>query len=265
MRAVKQAVILAAGKGSRLNGTANSSAKCLATVGGATLIEHQIRLLRSLGIDRIIVVIGHEADAVRVNAGDDCVFIVNERFAETNSLYSLWLARDAVQGPFLLMNCDVLAHPEIFERLLKTSGTALAFDSGSGGDPEHMKVDIADGMLRAISKELPSRLTRGENVGILRFDTDDAEALFRAAGEFVEAEQFHMWAPAAVGRIAESRSVRCIDVADLEWVEIDFPEDLAVARDTIWPAIGHLMPHGSPGTGPSEHRSPPGHESDHPA
>jgi len=241
MRAVHQAVILAAGKGSRLNGSNNGSAKCMAKVGDATLIEHQIRILRSFGVERIVVVVGHEADAVRACAGDDCVFVENTQYAETNSLYSLWLARQAVTGSFLLMNCDVLAHPDVYRRLFEADGTALTFDSGSGDEPEHMKVHIAEGMLQAISKELPSCLTRGENVGILRFDKDDVSALFQAAGEFIERGQLNMWSPAAVGRLSRSRPVRCIDVADLDWVEIDFPEDLERARTKIWPAVEPLI------------------------
>ncbi len=241
MKAVTQAVILAAGKGSRLNGSNNGSAKCMAKVGDATLIEHQIRTLRSFGIERIVVVVGHEADSVRACAGDDCIFVENAQYAETNSLYSLWLARQAVTDSFLLMNCDVLAHPEVYRRLFDADGTALAFDSGSGDEPEHMKVHVSDGMLQAISKELPGCLTRGENVGILRFDKDDIPALFKAAGEFIERGQLNMWSPAAVGRLSQSRPVRCIDVADLDWVEIDFPEDLELARTKIWPAVGPLI------------------------
>ena len=58
-------IILAAGKGSRLNGTAGESPKCLVKVGGVTLIERQIRALRRAGIDDIAVVVGCQAERVR--------------------------------------------------------------------------------------------------------------------------------------------------------------------------------------------------------
>jgi len=237
MKSVNQAVILAAGQGSRLNGANNGAAKCMSEVGGTTLIEHQIHTLRSVGIERIIVVIGHEAEAVKACAGEDCIYIENTRYAETNSLYSLWLAKKAVTGAFLLMNGDVLAHPEVYCRLIEADGTALAFDSTSGDKDEHMKVHVFDGKLRAISKELPQSETRGENVGILRFDHDDVPALFDAVDTFIEQGEHSMWSPAAVGKLSQTRPVQCIDVSDLAWVEIDFPEDLELARNEIWQKV----------------------------
>ena len=53
-------IILAAGKGSRLNGTAGESPKCLLEVGGQTLIDRQIATLRRAGIDEIAVVTGYQ-------------------------------------------------------------------------------------------------------------------------------------------------------------------------------------------------------------
>ena len=58
-------VILAAGKGSRLNGTAGDKPKCLVEAGGITLLERQIRALERAGIDDIVVVVGCQADRVR--------------------------------------------------------------------------------------------------------------------------------------------------------------------------------------------------------
>ena len=79
-------IILAAGKGSRLNGTAGESPKCLVEVGGVSLIERQISLLRDNGVDDIAVVIGCEADRVRRACGHDITYIENVRYAQTNSL-----------------------------------------------------------------------------------------------------------------------------------------------------------------------------------
>ena len=62
-------VILAAGKGSRLNGTAGDKPKCLVEAGGITLLERQIRALDGAGIDDIVVVVGCQADRVRQSCG----------------------------------------------------------------------------------------------------------------------------------------------------------------------------------------------------
>ncbi|HVG18201.1 MAG TPA: NTP transferase domain-containing protein, partial [Blastocatellia bacterium] len=87
-------IILAAGKGLRLNGVAGATPKCLMEVGGITLIERQIQAFKASGIDDLAVVVGFEAERVRAACGPEVRFVENTRFDETNSMYSLWLARD---------------------------------------------------------------------------------------------------------------------------------------------------------------------------
>ena len=239
---MKQAVILAAGRGLRLGSRSNGGPKCLLEVGGRTLIELQLGVLREAGIEHVCVVVGYCEDRVRSVVGNTCSHITNPRNAETNSLYSLWLAREWVSGPFVLTNGDVLAHPEVYRRVMSVEGTALAYDSSLGDDAEHMKVAFLDGRFRSISKDLPAAQTQGENVGILKFERDTAELLFEEASALVASGELKSWGPAAVDRIADRAAVRGVDVADLPWTEIDFPEDMTFARERIWPAI--LEEHG---------------------
>lgn len=234
---MNQAVILAAGRGSRLGRITDATPKCLINVGGSTLLEHHTRVLRDLGINRICVVTGHGSDQVRAALGSTCDCLVNASFAETNSLYSLWLTRGCLSGGFMLLNCDVLAHPEVYRRVAQANGCALAYDSSSGTDPEHMKVQIVGGRLRAMSKTLDQQYVCGENVGILKFDAEGARHLYREAHRFITTGVRSTWAPAAVDRIAGQINVSCIDIADLPWVEIDFAEDHAEAELHVWPAI----------------------------
>ncbi len=100
-----------------------------------------------------------------------------------------------------------------------------------------MKVSFRDRKLRAISKTLSVDDTDGENVGILHFDKNAANLLFQEADKMITSGALKSWAPAAVDRITDRVEIRGVDVADLPWTEIDFPEDLVVARDRIWPAI----------------------------
>ena len=236
---MREAVILAAGRGSRLNGAADCVPKCLLTVGDRPLIEHNVRAMRAIGIDRIHVVVGYCAERVMQTLNGACEYVINNKYERTNSLYSLWLVREKVRGPFLLMNGDVLAHPEIFRRLASEYHSALAYDSGSGFDDEHMKVSVREGNLTAIDKMLPTKDICGENVGILQFTTRAAEALFEEADRLVREGHRSTWAPKAVGAIAHRVAIRCVDVADLPWIEIDFFEDLERARSHVWPSIQH--------------------------
>jgi len=208
-------------------------------VGGKPLIRHQVDALRAVGVDTVHVVVGFHGDKVCEAVGSICRCIINARYAETNSLYSLNLALQQIRGPFMLLNSDVLAHPEIYARVAQTDGSCLAFDSSSDCEEEEMKVSFSDGRLRAISKSMPAEEAHGENVGILKYDAATAELLASEADAIIRDGAERCWAPAALHNIADRAVVRGVDIADLPWTEIDFVEDLAFARDRIWPTISN--------------------------
>ena len=185
---MEQAVILAAGCGRRMAGTLNGDPKCLAQIGGKTLLEHQLGVLAEFGIERVCVVVGYAKEKVISTIGNDYQIVVNERYAETNSLYSLYLALERVSGPFVLLNGDVLAHPDIYRRVLSIRGSGLAFDSSSGKAEEHMKVSLDGQLVRSVDKKLPLDEVNGENVGILKFEESATKMLFDEAGRAVECE-----------------------------------------------------------------------------
>ncbi len=232
-----QGIILAAGCSSRLASVLDGKPKCLAQVGGVHLIEYQLAVLKSFGITDVCLVLGYQADQIRSVVGDRCHYIINKQYAETNSLYSLWLARKWVEGGFLLVNSDLLAHPQIYKRLLEASGNVLAYDSWTGTEGEQMKVSFKKRKLRKISKALAVEIAQGESIGMLKFTTKGAKSLFSEAKVALEQGGKNQWAPAAVNRLADKLAIAGADIAGLPWIEIDFPQDWQNAREIVWPAI----------------------------
>ena len=239
---VNEAIILAAGQGMRL-GTRPGLPKCLQSVGGRPLLEHQIQTLRHFGVSRVLVIIGSEATCVKEwlssFPGVEC--IVNERFAKTNSLYSLSLAKDWVRSDFLLLNCDVLAHPAIYRAALSQDGPVLIYDSGSELGDEEMKVRIQDGHLRQVSKEMAAEEASGENVGMIRISQEMLGPLFGEVQRIVDAGNERAWAPMALNGLVKTIDLPCFDIAGKPWIEIDFYEDLCQAREEVWPLMQSAM------------------------
>jgi len=134
-----QGVILAAGQGQRLRDPLRRP-KCLQRLGGVPLVHHQINALASAGVDDVVIVVGYQQKQVRESVGAAARFVVNDRFAETNSMYSFLLAADVVDEDVVVVNSDLFFHPELPARLLEPDGDALLYDSASGGEDEHMKV-----------------------------------------------------------------------------------------------------------------------------
>jgi choline kinase len=235
-------VILAAGRGARLNGTAGDRPKCLVRVGATTLIERQIHTLRACGIADLAVVVGCQAERVRAVCGHGIDFVENTRYAQTNSLYSLWLARPLLADGFVVMNCDVLLHPQLLDDLLTTRHEDALLISYRPDDrvpfgDEEMKVRTRRGRVVDISKTMPPAEADGENVGVVKFGREGARLLTAILDARVAAGGLRDWAPRGFAEFAAVRPLHAVSTRGYPWTEIDFPEDYRRAVAEILPAI----------------------------
>ena len=232
-----QAVILAGGVGSRLGDLTKDKPKCLVEVGGKPLIKHQLEALADHGVGPVLIVLGYRAEAVREVVGEAADYITNTRYEETNSLFSLSLAREWVKGPFLLLNCDLLLDPDIIDRALEESGNILVYDSTSSGGREQTKVAIRERRVLDLGKDVPTGASRGESLGFLKFDADGARALFESVDALLQQGHERTWVTEAVRTTCSTVPIYGVNVAGLPWVEVDFPYDLDQARREVWPAM----------------------------
>jgi L-glutamine-phosphate cytidylyltransferase len=235
-------IILAAGKGSRLNGTAGESPKCLLQAGGVTLVERQIHALRRAGIDDIAVVVGCQAEQVRKACGHRVTYVENVRYAQTNSLYSLWMARPLLYEGFVVLNCDVLFHPALLTDLLTARHEdALLLAYREAHQPpfgeEEMKVKVRCGRVVDMSKTMDPDDADGENLGIVKFGAAGAAVLVDIMDRLVAAGGLRDWAPRAFREFAQGRPLHAIGTRGLPWIEIDFPEDYQRAIRDVLPEI----------------------------
>jgi choline kinase len=242
-----KAIILAAGKGSRLRGLAGDRPKCLARVGDHTLIERQIRALRESGIEEIVAVVGYRAEIVRSVCGPDIEYVENPIFFRTNSLYSLWLASHRLGNGFVVLNSDVLFHPQLLTDLLTTryeDALLISYKDQTGatlGD-EEMKVKVRAGAVMDISKAIDPVEADGENVGIAKFGPGGAALLTRQMAQLIAKGNYRAWAPRAFREFAQSRALHVIGTRGFPWIEIDFPEDYQRAINHILPEIEAYEP-----------------------
>ena len=236
------AVILAAGAGTRLNGSGVDRPKCLAPFGDATLLDLQLSGLRHCGITDIVVVVGFESERVRQACGPGVRFVENTRFAATNSLYSLWLARPVLGNGFVVLNCDVLFHPAMLADLLTARHDAALLVSypepgQAAFTDEEMKVMVRRGCVADIRKDLPPGDTDGENVGIAKFGTASAPRLIAVLDEIVQSGKLREWAPRAFAAFAREAPLYAVGTRGLPWTEIDTPEDYHRALTEVFPAM----------------------------
>lgn len=128
---VTTAVLLAAGTGSRLQPLTLDAPKCLTEVGGVPILEQLVEHLRAQGFKRLIVVIGYLGDRIQEfldqHAGDIQVdYVINPDYRTTNNIYSLWLARQHIREPFLLVESDLVFETWMLEDMLQPDKMAIS-------------------------------------------------------------------------------------------------------------------------------------------
>jgi len=233
-----KAIILAAGAGRRL-GTPDP--KCMLRIGAETIIHRQLAAFRAVGVDEFIVVVGHEQNQLRKHLAEQSgrfTYIVNERYAKTNTVYSLYLAREHINDSFFYANADVVFDRRLTDRLIATeAASALAIDVAHCGD-EEVKVIVHNHRIMRISKQLDPNKCLGEFVGIAKFGAELSSAFVSALETCVEVENaVNDYFERAVDKLCPDWMLTPIDVSDLPCIEIDFPEDLTRAREEILPRL----------------------------
>ena len=125
-----KAVILASGIGSRLMPLTKEVPKCLLTINSKTILESELEMLTSCGIDKVIITTGHLHSKVEDHlsnhyAGLAVTLVENKQYASTNYIYSLWLAKDFIDEDIILLHGDMVFDTLLLEKLIQSS-----FDNG---------------------------------------------------------------------------------------------------------------------------------------
>ena len=128
---VRTALLLAAGTGSRLAPLTDRTAKCRILVDEISILERLVDTLRLHNFKRLVIVVGHQADSIRdflgIQAGGmKITYITSAIYKTTNNIYSLWLARQEIEEPFLLIESDLVFNSEMLKGMLQPDRIAVS-------------------------------------------------------------------------------------------------------------------------------------------
>ena len=110
------AIILAAGKGTRMGEYTTNIPKALLRIKEKTLIQRQVDTLPRAGIENISVVTGYRSEMINVSGVRK---FHNENYDTTNMVESLMCARESFSGDILIAYADILYTSKLIERMLK--------------------------------------------------------------------------------------------------------------------------------------------------
>jgi choline kinase len=233
MSAIREAVILMAGSGSRLRRSQNSLPKPLTPILGRPLISYTLDALTAAGITKINVVVGHESDRLTAAVAEltppniALSFILNPEWKKQNGV-SLLAAAKNVAGNFLLTMSDHLFDNVIVDLLtgsVMPGVLSLAVDRKIDSIfdlDDAMKVQMQDDRVVAIGKELPNY--DAIDTGLFVCPPEIFAYLERAK------ENGDCSLAQGVRLMATDKKVRAIDIGDAWWQDVDTAEMLQHAE-----------------------------------
>ena len=237
------AIIMAAGRGTRMGEKGELRPKGLMEMGGKRLVERSVDLLLAHGVREVRIVTGHLAEQYQEAFGNTpgVTLVNNPDYATTGSLLSMLRGMQGVQGPMILLEADI-----VYERRalapMQVGRTAMTI-SGVTNATDEVYVWVRDGenglpAFVDMHKNIAHRDDPwfGELTGISCFSAEDAKRMQDAGRRVLASDPKSDYEP-AMGVLAQDRDVTCYMIEDLAWSEIDNEDMLANAIDNVWPRI----------------------------
>jgi len=235
------AILLSAGKGSRMYPLTSNTPKCLIDIGkGKTVLESQLETLQICGIKKVYIVAGYRIEQIKAKLkGSDFkdmeIKIIHNPFYEnSNNIVSLWLASLLIESECISINGDDLFKPEVINSLNNSEGDIVMTTSKKDFyDSDDMLV-IHNNYNNVISvgKDLDKQKATGESVGIIKFSLLGLKIIRDTLDEMMKDltnhQKFYLH---ALQKIMDSGIVvnSCI-IDDKAWAEIDFHPDINDVR-----------------------------------
>lgn len=234
---IKTAVIMAAGLGSRFGHMTETMPKGFIECGGQPMVVRSIETLLSCGIGRIVIGTGYKREAYEALKERypqiECVY--SPRYAETNSMYTLWNCREAIGADdFLLLESDIIySRNAITELIGDTHPDIMLITPVTKFQDQYYVEHDAEGTLTRCSTDRAAIDAKGELVGIHKLSgsfykrmCDDYAAIVGEKPKLgYEYELLHM--SQAVS------PVHVLNAKDVSWYEIDDERDLRYAEEHV--------------------------------
>jgi choline kinase len=227
-------LIAAAGLGTRLGDLAEQRNKVLLDLGGESILAVLLDHFARTGIENTLVVVGFDAQSVRLACDGKATCLLNPFYRETGILGSLWLARPHLDGvPFVFSVGDHYSSLSRFRAFLDDQPDAdvLADVELKACDEEDMKVYLnRAGKLRTMTKAELEGPILGEFTGVVRFSADGSGWFFKALEQYVWQHGVQGYLADVLVALHRKWELSFHLSQDHNRVEVDFPCDLLRAR-----------------------------------
>ncbi|MBQ4049333.1 MAG: phosphoenolpyruvate mutase [Clostridia bacterium] len=224
------ALIINSGIGSRMGELTKNEPKCMTKLfNGETILERQLKQLVYFGIKKVIVTTGYLEDKIinHCNSLDlpiDIKFVKNEKFRETNYIYSVECAKEYLDDDIVFMHGDLVFEDSVLKQLLHNEKSCMAVSSTTPLPEKDFKAVIKNGRIDKVGVNFfDDALTAQPLYKILR---EDWNKWLNKISEFCKDGNDKVYAENAFNEISDKCVIYPLDVKDSLCEEIDNANDL---------------------------------------
>lgn len=240
-----QAIILAAGMGKRLRDLTKNNTKCMVPVNGVPLIDRLLEQLATLGLNRVVLVVGYESQKLIAHIGNRYAdklkieYVHNPIYDKTNNIYSLALASDRMQeDDTLLIESDLIVDDALFQLIINHPypNIALVAKYQTWMDGTMVRIDDDHNVINFVPKKA--------------FKYADTDAYYKTVNIYKFSKEFskHKYIPflkaycTALGNneyyeqvlrvitFLDKSDLKALPITNEKWYEIDDKQDLDIAE-----------------------------------
>ena len=237
-----KAIILAAGMGSRLGRYTKDNTKAMVEVNGKKLIENSLDILNECGVYEVIIVVGYKKEKLMSFLGETykdikIKYIVNEKYNNTNNIYSLYLAKEEFNDDIILLESDIIFEKSLIEKLIKDKNKDL------------VAVDKYQSWMDGTVTILKSDNTISSFVDKTEFDWNNIDNYYKTVNiykfskkfllnkylpyleAYIKSEGYNSYYEQVLSVISSLKSVnlKAMKLESEKWYEIDDAQDLDIA------------------------------------
>lgn len=233
-----KALILNSGLGSRMGALTREHPKCMTELrAGETIVSRQLKMLSDAGVRDAVMTTGVFEAVLREYCGGlglpiRIQYVLNPRCRETNYIYSIYCAREALRDDLLLMHGDLVFEESVLADVLAFPGSCMTVSKTAKLPEKDFKaVTDGDGRIRKVGVEFFENAFAAQPM--YRLTAESREKWMEKIAAFCEAGETGVYAENALNTLDGAAGIFALDVGDRLCAEVDTEADLLAVRKRI--------------------------------
>lgn len=233
-----KALILNSGLGHRMGVLTSEHPKCMTEISySETILSRQLKLLEAYGIKEVVMTTGY-FDSILIdycnslNLDIKYTFVNNPLYAETNYIYSIYLARDyLLDDDIILMHGDLVFDYSVLEDIISNEKSCMKISSTIKLPEKDFKAVVKDGLVKAVGIEFFEDAYEAQ--ALYKLNKADFSIWMENIVNFCENNNRKCYAEVALNEVTDKCNIEALDVKDRLCTEIDTPEDLKAVAEKL--------------------------------